>query len=321
MKNDIVNSVSVVGHGAYRYKVNKHWGNLDSNKFPVHHCHEMVQTGDGRLFMLNTAPKNNILIYSTKGTLLGTWTLGRTGVHGLTISTEGEKEYLWITDTEAHQVIKTDLEGNSCMILEYPDMIADYTEASLWKPTETAIAPNGDIYVADGYGLNYVVQYDREGQYIRHFGGSGKEDHHLDCCHGVAIDTREGKTAELLVTSRSEQAFKRFTLKGNYLGTVKLPGCWVCRPVIKGDLLYFAVIVTKDWFTYDGAVAILDLQNKVVSMPGANAPVYKAGELEAPESDYRTFLNPHDVCVDDDGNLYIPQWLSGKTYPVKLERI
>jgi hypothetical protein len=37
--------------------------------------------------------------------------------------------------------------------------------------------------------------------------------------------------------------------------------------------------------------------------------------------DNQTFMNPHDVCPDQDGNLYVPQWYSGKTYPIRLKRV
>jgi hypothetical protein len=32
-------------------------------------------------------------------------------------------------------------------------------------------------------------------------------------------------------------------------------------------------------------------------------------------------MSPHDVLVDDDESLYVAQWNSLKTYPVKLERV
>ena len=81
------------------------------------------------------------------------------------------------------------------------------------------------------------------------------------------------------------------------------------------------MIVTKSWWGYDGMVAVLDENNKVVSLPGGSAPGYNQSSLEEPESDGFTFLNPHDVCVDNDENIYVAQWYSGRTYPVKLERI
>ena len=36
---------------------------------------------------------------------------------------------------------------------------------------------------------------------------------------------------------------------------------------------------------------------------------------------YLGFMHPHDVCVDNDENIYVPQWASKKSYPIKLERV
>ena len=68
-------------------------------------------------------------------------------------------------------------------------------------------------------------------------------------------------------------------------------------------------------------LAVLDKNNKVISLPGGSQPNYKDGVLVPPVYDQKTFLNPHDVCVDNDDNLYIPQWNSNKTYPLKLTRV
>jgi hypothetical protein len=42
----------VIGHGDYRYKVNKEWGALDPNQYPVNDCHEMVMDKKGRIILL-----------------------------------------------------------------------------------------------------------------------------------------------------------------------------------------------------------------------------------------------------------------------------
>ena len=68
-------------------------------------------------------------------------------------------------------------------------------------------------------------------------------------------------------------------------------------------------------------LAILDKNNTVVSMPGGNKPKYDGSSLISPIYDQKTFFNPHDVCVDNDENIYVPQWNSGKTYPLKLTRV
>ena len=95
----------------------------------------------------------------------------------------------------------------------------------------------------------------------------------------------------------------------------------MCRPVIKGDNLYFAIINTYNWWNYDGMIAVLDKNNKVVSLPGGGKPSYSNGVINKPVYDDRSFLNPHDVCIDDDENIYVPQWNSGRTTPLKLIRV
>ena len=53
----------IIGHGNYKYKVDKKWGVQDPSQFPVKDCHEMVMDKNQRLIMTTTHTKNNILIY------------------------------------------------------------------------------------------------------------------------------------------------------------------------------------------------------------------------------------------------------------------
>ena len=318
--NKAIEENSIIGHGDFRYRVDKKWGIQDPTQFPVNDCHEMILDKKNRIFMTTTHPKNNILIYDRGGKILGSWGTDYPGAHGLTISEEGEEEFLFITDPETHKVCKTTLKGRKLFEINTPREISDYKSEDQFKPTETAIAPNGDIYVADGYGLDFIIQYDKSGNYIRHFGGKGNKDDNFDCCHGITFDSRD-KNQSLLITSRSENVFKRFTPDGKHIETINLPSCYICRPVLKNGMLYFAVIVTKDWGTYDGMLAVLDENNSVISFPGGSKPVYNNSQLIASVYDQSTFFNPHDVCVDNDEDIYVPQWNSGKTYPLKLTRV
>ncbi|MBS0001432.1 MAG: 6-bladed beta-propeller [Cyclobacteriaceae bacterium] len=310
-----------VGHGNFTYRVDKEWGLQDPGKIPVRDCHEMVQDRMGRILLLTNEEKNNLIVYDKSGQVIKTVGLDMPGAHGLTLAEEGDEEFLFITDHARHQIFKATLDGRIIMTLDFPEETGVYESPEKYNPTEIAVAPNGDIYVADGYGENYIIQYNARGEYIRHFGGKGEGDEQFDCCHGVTLDTREMNNPTLLITSRSKNEFKRFSLSGEYLETIPLPGCWICRPVIRGDYLYFAVIVTRTWDSYDGMLAILDKNNRVISFPGGSEPVYQDGKLTEPVYDGKTFLNPHDVCIDDEENLYIPQWNSEQTYPVKLIRV
>ncbi len=315
-------SNEIVGHGDFQFTVDKEWGVQDPSKIPVNDCHEMVLDDQGRILMTTTGADNdNILVYDKSGKVLESWGTEFPGAHGLSIMGEGSDQFLFITDPDSHKVCKTTLNGKILMTLERPKEVTGYTSNEQFKPTETAILPNGDFYVADGYGENFIIRYNAKGEYLSHFGGKGKGDDKFNCCHGITLDTRDEANPTLLITSRASQEFKRFSLDGEHLETIPLPGCSICRPVIHGENIYFAVIVTKTWDTWDGMLAILDKNNKVISFPGGSSPNYSNGVLDEPLYDGDTFKNPHDVLVDDDGNLYVPQWASNKTYPIKLNRI
>ena len=315
----------VLGHNSHRYRVMEGWGLLDAGKNPVNDCHEMVEDARGRLIVLTNETRNNVLIYDKSGKLLETWGNSYPGGHGLTISNEGGEEFLFITDTERNQVIKTDLKGREIMKFDYPKETGQYNFPDQFLPTETAVNPaNGDIYIADGYGQNFIVQYNQKGEYIRHFGGRGDTNNTFNCCHGVLVDTRDAKKPSLLITDRSHMQLKRFTLEGKYLSTIPVPGSFICRPVLKGKHIYAAVYrSTSQDYSNSGYITILNEKDKVVSTPGGTAPVYEKNMLQEQRKDrsFMGFLHPHDVCVDSDENLYIPQWNSRKTYPVKLERV
>lgn len=312
---------NIIGHGCHEYRVINDWGNLNPAKFPVDDCHEMVRDKNNRLFLLTNETRNNILIYNENGDVMGNWGNSYPGAHGLSISDHDEEEFLLITDIVIHQVIKTTLNGKELMVIDYPKEISQYTSSELFNPTETAIAANGDIYVVDGYGLQFVIQYNSEGKYIRHWGGFGQKDWEFDCVHGIAVDNRTSPVT-LLITSRNQNCFKRFTMDGNYIDTINLPGSFVCRPVIKGDFLYAAVFRSGSNLNFgSGYILILDNEDKVVSAPGASAPMYINGELKIQHQESKDFMHPHDVSIDDKGNIIVCQWKSNKSYPIKLEKI
>nr|WP_157637809.1 6-bladed beta-propeller [Flexithrix dorotheae] len=318
-------SKEVIGHGDFKYRVHKEWGNLDPAKTPINNCHEMVMDSKGRLIMVGDETKNNILIYDKSGKLLDSWGHDFPGGHGLTLSNEGGEDMLFICDPNISKVFKATVDGKILLTIDHPKTIGIYKEDDPFKPTETAIGPNGDIYVADGYGSQYIIQYNSKGEYIRHFGGKGDGDDKFDTAHGVCLDTRDKKNPTLICTSRSHNSFKRFSLDGKYLSTIFLPGAFVCRAVIDDDNIYAGVCWSRLKYlnrTNDsGFVTILDKKDKVISNPAGTAPEYRNGELQLMVQETPVFNHCHDVCIDEDKNIYVCQWNAHQTYPIKLERV
>jgi len=318
----LAKTATILGHNQKRYRINARWSQADVMRNPVNDCHEMVQDSKGRILLLTNETRNNVLIYDKNGKLLETWGTEYPGAHGLTLFDENGTDVLFICDNTRHQVIKTTIEGKVLLVLDYPKETGMYDKAAEYVPTETAIAPNGDIYVADGYGKDFIIQYDAKGRYIRHFGGKGEGDAYLQNAHGIALDLRNPLQPSLMITSRVQNAFKRFDLAGKYLETISLPGAWVCRPVIRGEYLYAAVLQSnsRQW-TQSGFVTILDKNNRVVSNLAGSTPTYTNTLPDEMYQTIKAFQYPHDVCVDDEENLYVAQWNSGKTFPYKLEPV
>lgn len=316
------NNELVLGHGNKKYRVNTKWSKADIIQYPVNDCHEMVQDSKGRILLLTNEVKNNVIIYDKSGRLLQAWGHSYPGAHGLTLFNENGEDVLFICDNARHQVIKTTIDGRELMVIDFPAGTGKYENKDQFVPTESAIAPNGDIYVADGYGKDYIMHYDSKGKLMNVFGGRGAEAGSLKNAHGICIDQRDKNNPCLIVTSRQENAFKRFTLSGKYIDTVSLPGAWVCRPVIKGNYLYAAVLQSNSrQGMQSGFVTILDLDNKVVSNIAGSQPHYEGGKPLEMYQTIKVFDYPHDVCVDDEENLYVAQWNSGKKYPYKLEPV
>jgi hypothetical protein len=318
-------SDTILGHGDFRYRAQIGWGDLDPARNPVNNCHEMVMDSRRRLIMVTDVPGNQVIVYDESGKLLSTWGSDLPGAHGLTLWNAGGEEFLFISDMRQNRVTKTTHDGRILMTLPDPRKIGEYAETDIYRPTETAIGPNGDIYVADGYGSSWILQFTQQGEFIRKFGGKGDADDQLQTSHGVTLDTRDPANPTLLVSSRVHNSFKRFTLDGKYLSTVFLPGAFVCRAVMHGSHVFAGVCWSRlkylNQTPNSGFVTILDGNDRVVSNPGGTAPRYENGALQLMVQETPVFKHCHDVCVDGDENLIVCQWNADKTYPVKLHRV
>lgn len=310
----------IIGHNSHRYKIDMNWGALNSQEYPVNDCHEMVQNSKGRIVLLTNHVKNNVIIYDKKGNLQEVWGTEFPGAHGLTLNVEGGEDFLYIADNNRHEIIKTTITGTIVQVFPFPKETGKYENANQYVPTETAIASNGDLYVADGYGAQYILHYDAKGNLKNIFGGKGNSEVNFENAHGICIDTRNEKET-LLITARMQNKLKRFSLEGELLEIIDLPGAYICRPVIHKEHVYLATIWSGDREANSGFISILNKENQLISAPGGCRPQYQNGQLNKMYQTLKVFQHPHDVCVDADENLYVAQWNAGQSYPIKLYRV
>ncbi|MGJ8682183.1 6-bladed beta-propeller [Paraglaciecola sp.] len=340
----------IVGAGDFKYKVNTQWGQLDPQKVPVENCHDLAIDSQGRIIMITDNVKNNIIVYSQDGELLDTWGTEYPGAHAIKVVNEDGQDYLYVVDSgwlvnpkwdgvstddwdsptnkviaQSGFIAKLTIEGRLIFSIGHPQTIGIYTPEQPFRPTDIAIADNGDFYVTDGYGSDYVIQYNKQGQYIRHWGGHDNKnpDLNLSNTHGIVIDTRQEGEPTLIISSRGEQSLKIFSMTGEYISTISTPGAYIGGPVIQGNFGFAPVCWSHVEGTNavdSGFITVLDQDHQVVANIGGTQPKYIDGELQPMCSTWDLFKHCHGICIDDDENLYVGQWRANQSYPIKLEK-
>ncbi|MBI1357022.1 MAG: hypothetical protein GC160_22000 [Acidobacteria bacterium] len=302
----------VVGQGAYRYEATHDWGDLP-DRIRWGNVHSVQVDRAGLVYVHHTVHSDSpsdhaVVVFDPGGDFVTSWG-GQFagGAHGMQLVREGSDEFLYFCDIRRSIVQKTDLAGNVLLTLGYPRESPAYAAAEgrepVWKPTNLAVASNGDIYVADGYGSSFVVVWDRHGRYKNTFGG-GKTDQRgeLNVPHGIAIDRRSG-AEEVLVADRSNHRLQWFSLDGEPLrtlaGDVDLPCHFDQAP--DGTLLIPDLAAR---------VTLLDKDNRLLAHLGQGQADYRARRLMSREHFLPgQFVCPHGACFDHEGNIFVGEWV------------
>ncbi len=194
----------ILGQGEFRYRANRFWGVLDRQRYPVQDCHGISEDRHGRIVTLTNHVRNNLIAYDKGGGFLAAWETRFPGPHGLDIVDNGGQDQYWITDQVSQVVSVCTAEGKELLHVGPEALASVYPDLSKYHPTNTATLPDGDFFIADGYGSSLIHHFDPEGRYISSFGGEGKGPEKLNTPHAVWIDTRSGKTTVTCDRSREQ---------------------------------------------------------------------------------------------------------------------
>jgi sugar lactone lactonase YvrE len=303
----------VLGDGDHAYEVTHDWGELPA-QIKYGNTHGVCEDSQGRIYVHHTVnaaseSSDSMVVFDPEGKFIKSWGKGfKGGAHGLHIRKEGNSEFLYLCDTKRALVVKATLDGEEVFTLGYPNESEAYKPGAdgkpiKYSPTNLAIAANGDIYVGDGYGSSYINQYNRKGEYIRTFGGPGKEAGQLNCPHGIILDDR-GAAPILAVADRGNNRIQNFTLEGKHIefvGGTNMP-------------CHFSFYKNGDVVVPDLAarVTLLDKNNKVILHLGDDSAANTWNTLRKEPRDKfipGKFVCPHGACFDHAGNIFVVEWV------------
>jgi hypothetical protein len=313
MTNKSGSARPILGSGEYTYEAFHDWGELPAD-IKYGNTHGVCEDSRGHIYIHHTVYatselSDSMVVFDHKGKFVKSWGKEfKGGAHGLYISREEKSEYLYLCDTKRAVVVKTTLDGEEVFSLGYPLESDAYRPGAdgkriKYSPTNLAMAPNGDFYVGDGYGSSYINQYNKEGKYIRTFGGLGKEAGQLNCPHGLIVDTR-GPQPILMVADRGNNRIQTFTLEGKhiaFIGGTNLP----CHFNFYKD----GRTVVPD---LGARVTLMDKDNQVIENLGDDSAAHKwmdTRKLTRDAFQPGKFVCPHGACFDHAGNIFVVEWV------------
>lgn len=193
--------------GSRHYRVDTPWGVLPRG-MQFGQVSQLTADSAGNVFVLQRAHPA-ILVFGPDGALIDAWDhLHILDGHGIAASPD---DRIIVIDRDAHQVIFTDTKGKVLQTLgerHRPRHAAPFNH-----PSDAAVAPDGEIYVTDGYGNSLVHRFSAAGEHIASWGRPGDGPGEFTTPHAVWIDQSD----RVLVADRENNRVQLFDRAGAYL--------------------------------------------------------------------------------------------------------
>ncbi|MFL2484403.1 MAG: hypothetical protein ACJ0KA_08700 [Verrucomicrobiales bacterium] len=313
---------TIIGEGDHQYEVQHDWAKLP-DKYSWQTTHNVAVDAEGLLYVIHEGHVDkkdhpSIFVFDQQGKFIRAFgNQFQGGGHGIEVRTEGTNQYLYVCSyQQVKSFAKLTLKGETVWE-KYAPMESgvyrkdeDKVRVKRWgrdafMPTNFAFLDDGGFLLADGYGSFYIHRYDKDGNWISKFGGPGNGKGKFNTPHGIWIDRRPGRKHQIVVCDRAHHTLQYFSMDGKYSETLEgygLPAnidSW-------NNLLLVPELHAR--------VTLLDDKNKVVARLGDDVERVTK-KVKGVRNDSKKwipgkFVHPHDACFDQDGNIFVAEWVS-----------
>ena len=286
-----------VGTGEFTYRIVENWAKLpDGWSFK-----EVAAVGvdiNDNVYAFSRGD-HPMMVFDREGNFLRSWGEGQyPRAHGVHI---GPDESIYLTDDGGHFVRKCRLEDGKVLLeLGVPGTPAPYMSGEPFhRCTHTALSPNGDIYVSDGYGNSRVHKYSPDGKLLMSWGESGTDPGQFNIVHNIVTDA-EGWVYVADRENHRVQVFDgngRYEMQWNYLHR---PCGLYCHHGARAEFLIGelgpGMNVNRNHPNLGPRLTFVDKRGKRIA---------RLGGEHGPGNEVGKFLAPHGVCMDTRGDIYV----------------
>jgi DNA-binding beta-propeller fold protein YncE len=314
----------IVGSGEHTYRCIHHWGrdSLPGTHSYGNASHGVTIDNSGMIYITHMGRPDSVYVFDPDGNYVKSMA-GFHAVknkdsttasgHGIDIREENGEEFLYLAAANpTMSFAKMSLDGE-VLWQRSRDEIFEHAGFSSrkqlkFRPTNTSFRPDGGYYLGDGYGSNYLYEYNAKDEFVRAIGGAGEADGQFRTPHGQWLDDRDG-TPKLIVADRANARLQWFDMDGQHLRTQD--GFLFPADIdSQGDLLLVPDLHAR--------ITILDKDNQVVVHLGDDEAwrsrvLDKKENMRASPDKWQAglFVHPHDACFDADGNIFVTEWVKG----------
>ena len=296
-----------VGSGAYTYEPVENWAKLP----PGWSFKEIGGVGVDRhdnVFVFNRG-EHPMIVFDCDGNFLRSFGEGMfPRAHGVFMAPD---DTIWLTDDGDHTVRQCTLEGKVLLTLGISGKPAPFMSGEPFhRCTHTAMSPQGDIYVSDGYGNSRVHKYAPNGKLLLSWGGPGTDPGEFNIAHNITCDA----DGWVYVADRENHRVQVFDGDGKYQAEwhnmMRPCGLYVTRG--KSPLAIVGELGPETVATLTAGVQNLGPRVSLLSAKGEVLARLGTQPLgEAPGQ----FIAPHGIAVDSRGDIYVAE-VSNTYWPV-----
>jgi hypothetical protein len=285
----------VLGSGQFRYETQDNWAKLPDG-WALGEVAAVAVDDRDRVYVFNRGP-HPMVVFDRDGSFLSSW--GEDlfiWPHGLHI---GPDQSIYCTDEGNHVVCKCSLDGKLLLRIGTPGEPAPRMSGKPFnRCTHTALSPQGDIYVSDGYGNAAVHKYSPDGKWLMSWGAPGADKGQFNLPHNIACDA----DGYVYVADRENHRIQIFDGNGRYEGqwnNLHRPSAMFMTPgpcplCFVGELAPY-LPVSRETPNLGPRITILQNGERVGRLNSTDGPGTGTGQ----------FTSPHGIAMDSHGDLYV----------------